>query len=119
MVSEKHVLSKGLPKGQVQFSPLSHLGQRKSVLVIATAHQVRRVRETLESRYDVQGFPDGNQAFAWLTEHARVPDLVLLDLPHMNGYEVARRLHTTFPHAVIIQCISVNGCVILAHDTFW
>lgn len=106
MLSEKQALS----KGQLLFSPLTHLGQRKFVIVIATAHQFRqRVVETLEPRYEVQGFADGIQAFAWFKEHvARVPDLVLLevDLPKIDGYEVARRLRATFVQTVIIICPS-------------
>lgn len=67
------------------------------ILVIDDSATVRMILETILRRegFVVQSFPDGVEAMKWLVSpHGRVPDLIFLDieLPKMDGYEVARRL---------------------------
>lgn len=44
--------------------------------------------------YDLKTFADGESALAYIDGHARLPDLILLDvmLPGINGFEICRRL---------------------------
>lgn len=92
---------------------LPSTGQQKLIIVLDISKKVRQlVENALEPEgYEVQGFSDGFEMLHWLTEHtSRVPDLVLLaiELPKMNGREVARRIRTKpqFAHTVIIMCSS-------------
>jgi twitching motility two-component system response regulator PilG len=67
------------------------------ILVIDDSPTVRIVLETTLGRegFVVQSFPDGVEAMKWLVSpHGRTPDLIFLDveLPKMDGYEIARRL---------------------------
>ncbi len=64
------------------------------VLVVDDDRNLRKIISTnLEiAGYTVDAAPDGREALTCVEE--RIPDLVLLDLmmPHMDGYEVARRI---------------------------
>ncbi len=67
------------------------------VMIIDDSPTVRKIVETCLCRegFEVQGFHDGVEAMRWLHQPAsRLPHLVILDveLPKMDGYEVARRL---------------------------
>ncbi len=83
----------------------------KFIMVIDDSPTVRKIIETCLRRedFDVRGFTDGVEAMHWITNapEARIPDLVLLDinLPKMDGYEVARRFKTkaAFNNTVIIM----------------
>jgi twitching motility two-component system response regulator PilG len=75
--------------------------QNKLVLAIDDSMTVRKIVETCLRRegFDVVSFADGIEAFHWLNSpEGRSPDLVLLDvnMPKMDGYEVARRLKARF-----------------------
>ncbi len=83
----------------------------KFIMVIDDLPTVRKIIETCLRRenFDVRSFTDGVEAMRWITNDpdARVPDLVLLDinLPKMDGYEVARRFKTKsiFNNTIIIM----------------
>ena len=83
----------------------------KFIMVIDDSPTVRKIIETCLRRenFDVRSFTDGVEAMRWITNDsdARVPDLVLLDinLPKMDGYEVARRFKTKsiFNNTIIIM----------------
>jgi signal transduction histidine kinase/ActR/RegA family two-component response regulator len=68
-------------------------GQALQELLRASGHEVRRVR-------------DGRSALRTVREYE--PDVVLLDLamPHMDGYEVARRIRASHPR---VRLIAVTG----------
>jgi twitching motility two-component system response regulator PilG len=70
---------------------------RAHVMVVDDSATMRKILETCLRRagYTVNSFCDGIEALGWLTEPQHdVPDLIVLDinLPKMDGYEVARRL---------------------------
>ena len=83
----------------------------KFVMVIDDSPTVRKIIETCLRRedFDVLGFTDGVEAMRWITSDpaSRIPDLVLLDinLPKIDGYEVARRFKTkaVFNNTIIIM----------------
>jgi twitching motility two-component system response regulator PilG len=72
----------------------------KLVMVIDDSPTVRKIVEVSLRRegIEVVSFPDGIEALRAVTNHQmeRVPDLVVLDidLPKMNGYEIARYLRS-------------------------
>jgi twitching motility two-component system response regulator PilG len=72
----------------------------KLVMVIDDSPTVRKIIEVSLRRegLEVVSFPDGIEALRAVTNHQmeRVPDLVVLDidLPKMNGYEIARYLRS-------------------------
>ena len=84
---------------------------KKFIMVIDDSPTVRKIIETCLRRedFDVLGFTDGVEAMRWITSDParRVPDLVLLDinLPKIDGYEVARRFKTKaiFNNTIIIM----------------
>ena len=83
----------------------------KFIMVIDDSPTVRKIIETCLRRedFDVLGFTDGVEEMRWITNDpaARIPDLVLLDinLPKIDGYEVARRFKTKaiFNNTIIIM----------------
>ena len=90
----------------------------KLIMVIDDSATVRKIIETCLRRegFEVRGFSDGVEAVKWLTEpQAPIPDLVLLDieLPKMDGYEVARRLKTKprFNNTVIVMLSRRDGVI--------
>jgi twitching motility two-component system response regulator PilG len=90
----------------------------KLVMVIDDSVTVRKIIETCLGREGiaVKTFNDGVEAVRWLTEpQAPVPDLVLLDieLPKMDGYEIARRLKTKqgFHDTVIVMLSRRDGVI--------
>lgn len=91
----------------------------KFIMVIDDSPTVRKIIETCLRRedFDVRGFTDGVEAMRWITNdsEARIPDLVLLDinLPKMDGYEVARRFKTKaiFNNTVIIMLSRRDGVI--------
>lgn len=72
----------------------------KLVMVIDDSPTVRKIVEVSLRRegLEVVSFPDGIEALRAVTSHQmeRIPDLVVLDidLPKMNGYEIARYLRS-------------------------
>jgi twitching motility two-component system response regulator PilG len=72
----------------------------KLVMVIDDSPTVRKIVEVSLRRegIEVVSFPDGIEALRAVTSHQmeRIPDLVVLDidLPKMNGYEIARYLRS-------------------------
>ncbi len=90
----------------------------KLVMVIDDSATVRKIIETCLGRegFEVKTFNDGVDAVRWLTEpQSPIPDLVLLDieLPKMDGYEVARRLKTKqcFHDTVIVMLSRRDGVI--------
>lgn len=90
----------------------------KFVMVIDDSATVRKIIETCLSRegFQVVGFPDGVEAMKWLTQpQSRIPDLIILDinLPKMDGYEVARRLKSKpqFNNTIIIMLSRRDGVI--------
>lgn len=72
---------------------------RPMILVIDDSPTVRKIVEiTLQRKgYVVKSFPDGVEAMRTLQQPgAQLPDFVILDidLPKMNGYEIARYLRS-------------------------
>jgi twitching motility two-component system response regulator PilG len=72
----------------------------KLVMVIDDSPTVRKIVEVSLRRegLEVVSFPDGIEAMRAVTDRQldRVPDLIVLDidLPKMNGYEIARYLRS-------------------------
>jgi twitching motility two-component system response regulator PilG len=72
----------------------------KLVMVIDDSPTVRKILEVCLRRVqlDVVSYADGIEALRAVTERQieRLPDLVILDidLPKLNGYEIARYLRT-------------------------
>lgn len=90
----------------------------KLVMVIDDSATVCKIIETCLRRegFEVKTFNDGVEAVRWLTEpESPIPDLVLLDieLPKMDGYEVARRLKTKqrFHDTVIVMLSRRDGVI--------
>jgi twitching motility two-component system response regulator PilG len=90
----------------------------KLVMVIDDSATVRKIIETCLGRegFQVKSFADGVEAVKWLTEpDAPVPSLILLDieLPKMDGYEIARRLKTKprFQNTVIVMLSRRDGVI--------
>lgn len=79
----------------------------KLILVIDDSITVRKIIEVCLRRAgcNVKGFGDGIEALRWLVSaEGHAPDLVLLDinLPKMDGYEVARRLKSQCQTTIIM-----------------
>lgn len=90
----------------------------KLILVIDDSATVCKVIELCLTRegFAVKSFPDGIEALRWLmSSEGRIPDVILLDvnLPKMNGYEVARRLKmkVQFHETVIVMISRRDGMV--------
>ena len=90
----------------------------KLIIVIDDSATVRKIIETCLGRegFEVKSFPDGVEAMRWLTQpEARIPDLVILDinLPKVDGYEVARHLKTKpqFANTVIVMLTRRDGMI--------
>ena len=88
----------------------SNSSHRKLILVVDDSPTVRNILETCLSQNDfvVHTFSDGIEMMRWLTgPEGCVPDLVILDinLPKIDGYEVARRLKAKphFAHSIILM----------------
>ena len=82
----------------------------KLILVVDDSPTVRNILETCLSQegFLVHTFSDGIEMMRWLTgPEGCVPDLVILDinLPKIDGYEVARRLKAKphFAHSIILH----------------
>jgi DNA-binding response OmpR family regulator len=68
-------------------------------LVIDDSATVRKIMEMCHRRsgFAIQTFADGVEALRWLSANqAIIPSLIYLDIemPRMDGFEVARALHT-------------------------
>jgi twitching motility two-component system response regulator PilG len=90
----------------------------KLVLAIDDSLTVRKIVETCLRRagFEVISFADGVEALQWLSgPQGRSPDLVLLDvnMPKMDGYEVARRLKARLHRrgTVIVMLTRRDGVV--------
>jgi twitching motility two-component system response regulator PilG len=72
--------------------------QNRFILVIDDSPTVRKIIEVCLSRkgFEVESYPDGIEALRTFTNdpQKRIPHLVIvdIDLPRMNGYEIARFL---------------------------
>jgi DNA-binding response OmpR family regulator len=69
------------------------------ILVIDDSPTIRKIMEVCHTRehISIQTFTDGIEALRWFTEHPTLlPSLIYLDIemPRMDGFEVARRLHS-------------------------
>src|SRR5438477_390642 len=90
----------------------------KRVMIIDDSPTIRKIVETCLRRegFHVIGFADGVEALKWLVSpHARVPDLLLLDinLPKMDGYEIARHLKgkPQYKNIVIVMLTRRDGLI--------
>ena len=65
-------------------------------MVIDDSATVRKIVATSLGRegFEVKSFTDGFEAFKWLVDTSRIPDLELIDiaLPKIDGYEVIRQI---------------------------
>ena len=74
--------------------------QSRLIMVIDDLPTVRKIVEVCLQRegFEVESYPDGIEALRTFTNdpQKRIPDLVVLDidLPKMNGYEIARYLRS-------------------------
>lgn len=83
------------------------------ILVIDDSLTVRKIMETTHRRqgFSLQAFGDGVEALQWLHQHPTVvPLLVYLDIcmPRMDGYTVARHLHSR-PHLSAVPIVMLTG----------
>ncbi|GCE22247.1 response regulator [Dictyobacter kobayashii] len=92
------------------------IAQNPWIMVIDDSATIRKILETCLGRegYEVKSFPDGVAAMRWLAESDTcIPNLIILDieLPQMDGYEVARRLKNKpqMGQAVIIMLTRRDG----------
>ncbi len=90
----------------------------KLVMIIDDSATVRKIIETCLKRegFIVEGFSDGVEAMKALADpQARIPDLVLLDinLPKMDGYEIARKFRTKpqFSNTIIVMLSRRDGVI--------
>lgn len=90
----------------------------KLVMVIDDSATVRKIIETCLKRegFTVIGFSDGIEALRSLSDpHAHVPDLILLDinLPKMDGYEIARHIKTKtqYSNTVVVMLSRRDGMI--------
>ncbi len=90
----------------------------KLIMVIDDSASVRKFIETClrPEGFEVKSFADGVEAMRWLMyPEARIPDLVILDinLPKVDGYEVARRLKARpqFTQTVFVILTRRDGMV--------
>ncbi|GHO65090.1 hypothetical protein KSC_039820 [Ktedonobacter sp. SOSP1-52] len=88
------------------------------ILVIDDSPTVRKIVEIALQRkgYVVQSFPDGVEAIRTLQQPgAQLPALLILDidLPKMNGYEIARYLRSkpAWKRVPIVMLSRYNGVV--------
>ncbi|HLZ55485.1 MAG TPA: response regulator [Ktedonosporobacter sp.] len=83
------------------------------VLVVDDSATIRKVSATALQRagYSVYTCADGIEAMRWMTQTGTVPTLLFLDvvMPKMDGFEVARRIHTRFPSLPIVFISRRNG----------
>ena len=79
---------------------LSDVAQNRFIMVIDDSSTIRKIVEVCLRRegFEVESYPDGVEALRTFTNdpQKRIPDLLVLDidLPKMNGYNVARYLRT-------------------------
>jgi two-component system chemotaxis response regulator CheY len=68
---------------------------RKVLLIEDDALLCWLLEKILKNKYDVTVMNDGQQAWAWLTNH-NIPDLIVSDLkmPSLNGLELLENLST-------------------------
>ncbi len=89
----------------------------KLIVVIDDSPTVRKIVEITLGRegFEVKSFPDGIEAFKWMTSEQTIPNLVLVDigLPRMDGYEVTRRLKAKSfsKHVVVVIVTRRDGLV--------
>lgn len=90
----------------------------KLVMIIDDSATMRKVIETCLRRegFTVESYAEGLEAIRSLSNpHARIPDLILLDinLPKMDGYEIARYLKTKaqFNNTVIVMLSKRDGVI--------
>ncbi|GHO79945.1 response regulator [Ktedonobacter sp. SOSP1-85] len=91
---------------------------KKTIVHIDDSATIRKLVEIALRRegYVIQSFPDGVEAMRALQQPgAQLPDLVMLDidLPKMNGYEIARYLRTkpAWKRVPIVMLSRYNGVV--------
>ena len=95
------------------------VAQNRLVMVIDDSPTVRKIVEVSLRRegLEVVSFPDGIEALRAVANHQieHVPDLVILDidLPKMNGYEIARylRLKPQWRKTVIVILTRHDGLI--------
>ncbi len=96
----------------------ANMVQRRFVIVIDDSPTVCKIVETCLGRegFEVKSFPDGVEAIRWLAGPERcIPALVILDinLPKMDGYEVARRFKTNpwLKETVVVMLTRRDGVI--------
>lgn len=92
--------------------------RQRTIVLIDDSTTIRKLVEIAlrRERYVVESFPDGVEAMRALQPlDAQLPDLVILDidLPKMNGYEIARYLRSkpAWKQVPIIMLSRYNGIV--------
>jgi DNA-binding response OmpR family regulator len=90
--------------------------QSTLILIIDDSPTIRKIVETGLRRegFEVISFPDGVEALTWLASpQGRLPGLILLDvnMPKMDGYEVARHLKARphYKNIVIVMLTRRDG----------
>lgn len=83
------------------------------ILVVDDSPTIRRIMEVCHTRagFSLQSFADGVEALRWLRQHPFViPSLIYLDicLPHMDGYDVARILHS-WSYLAAVPVVLLSG----------
>lgn len=83
------------------------------ILVIDDSLTVRKIMEVTHRRqgFALRAFADGVEALQWLHAYpTMIPSLVYLDicLPRMDGYDVARTLHSK-PHLAAVPIVMLTG----------
>jgi twitching motility two-component system response regulator PilG len=111
---------------QTQTEPLSSLSvaqsttlvQNNFILVIDDSPTVRKILETCLQRegFQVICFEDGIAAMQWLFQYSTdLPALIILDvnLPKMNGYEVARflKMKPVLKETILIMLTRHDGII--------
>jgi DNA-binding response OmpR family regulator len=88
------------------------------IVVIDDSTTMRKIVEVCLSRegYAVRGFADGVEAVRWISgPEGSIPALIFIDveLPHWNGYEVARyvRQNPAFAQTLIVMLSRRNGVI--------
>lgn len=85
------------------------------IVAVDDSPTIRKIIELCLQRegYEVVTFADGIQAMHWMTEQKTVPHVILLalNLPKMDGFEVARRItrHQAFRQTGIILLSGRDG----------
>ena len=86
--------------GSLSYEGTRHtiVAESRLIMVIDDSPTVRKIIEISLQRkgFTVISFPDGIEALQTITNRQLLPDLVILDidLPKMNGYEIARYLRS-------------------------